>query len=527
LNNLGVIEMFRKLAIIFVSLFGVLLSVPTLFPSVAPYFPSWIQPIPLGLDLKGGAQLLLEVDTNVMLKDKNAQLYDEVRSAMINRDKGVIRFSDLRNTQDGVSLVVRDSGEVSKAKGRLKSVLGNGVDVSSNGKNLTISYTSKARDEMIADAMSRSIEIVRRRIDALGTKEPSIQSQNGKYILIQLPGVDNPERIKDLIGQTAKMTFHLVNESITNEQLASGRAPSGTMFLPYMDNPNQIVPVYSHVEVSGDSLKNSQADFDQNNMPVVTTEFDASGARRFAKLTTEHVNERFAIVLDGKVLSAPTIREPIPGGRGQISGGFTLQGAKDLAVLLRSGALPAPLTVIEERTVGAGLGADTIATGKIGSAVGVLFILIFMVMLYGIFGLFADIVLIVNLMMIVGVSALLGATLTLPGIAGIVLTLGMAVDANILPFERIRDEVRSGVPTLRAVDYGFTRSTKTVLDGELTNLICALILFQFGAGPIRGFAVTLSIGVATTLFTCLLLTKVFVDYYMKGKSRKIGFVRIK
>ena len=519
--------MFRKLAIIFISLFGMLLAVPTISPKLAPYFPSWIQPIPLGLDLKGGAQLLLEVDTDVMLKEKSAQLYDETRSALIDRSKGVIRFSELRNTGNGVSLVVRESDEVSKAKGRLRSVLGNGVDVTSSGKTLTITYTSKAREEMIQDAMNRSIEIVRRRIDALGTKEPSIQSQGGKYILVQLPGVDNPEHIKELIGRTAKMTFHLVNENITNEQLASGHAPSGTMFLDYMENPGQKVAVYSRVEVSGDSLKNSEASFDQNNMPVVTTEFDASGARRFAKLTTEHVNERFAIVLDDKVLSAPTIREPIPGGRGQISGNFTLQSAKDLAVLLRSGALPAPLEVIEERTVGAGLGADTIATGKIGSAVGVLFVLVFMAMLYGIFGLFADIVLIVNLLMIVGVSALFGATLTLPGIAGIVLTLGMAVDANILPFERIRDEVRAGVPTLRAVDYGFTRSTKTVLDGELTNLICALILFQFGAGPIRGFAVTLSIGVATTLFTCLLLTRVFVDYYMNGKSRKIGYIRNK
>ena len=519
--------MFKKLAIIFVSLFGILLAVPTLCPSLAPYFPSWIQPIPLGLDLKGGAQLLLEVDTEVMLKEKSAQLYDEVRSAMIDRSKGVIRFSELRNDGKSVSLIVREEDEVSKAKGRLKSVLGNNVDISSSGKSLTVSYTTKAREEMIQDAMNRSIEIVRRRIDALGTKEPSIQSQGGKYILVQLPGVDNPERIKELIGKTAKMSFHLVNENITNEQLQSGHAPSGTMFLQYMENPEQLIPVYSRVEVSGDSLKNSQADFDQNNMPVVTTEFDASGTRRFAKLTTEHVNERFAIVLDDKVLSAPTIREPIPGGRGQISGGFTLQGAKDLAVLLRSGALPAPLSVIEERTVGAGLGADTIATGKIGAVVGVIFVLVFMAMLYGVFGLFADIVLVVNLLMIIGVSALFGATLTLPGIAGIVLTLGMAVDANILPFERIRDEVRAGTPTLRAVDYGFVRSAKTVLDGELTNLICALILFQFGAGPIRGFAVTLSIGVMTTLFTCLLLTRVFVDYYMNGKNKRIKYIRNK
>jgi preprotein translocase subunit SecD len=519
--------MWKKLAIIFVAVFGVMLSIPTIAPNMSRFFPSWIKPVPLGLDLKGGAQLLLEVDTATMFKEKSNQLYEEVRSTLIDRNKGVIRYANLRNNDGVISFDVRESGDVSKAKGRLRSVLGTTADIDSSGNAIKISYSDKQKEEMVQDALARSIEIVRRRIDALGTKEPSIQSQGGKYILIQLPGVDNPEHIKELIGQTAKMTFHLVNENVSPEQLASGRAPSGTDFLPYMDMPWQTVPVYSRIEVSGESLKDSQADFDQNNMPVVTTVFDAVGARKFAKLTTEHVNERFAIVLDGKVLSAPNIREPIPGGRGQISGGFTLQGAKDLAVLLRSGALPAPLTVIEERTVGAGLGADTIASGKIGSAVGLLFIILYMILIYGRFGIIADTVLLVNLAMIVGVSALLGATLTLPGIAGIVLTLGMAVDANILPFERIRDEVKSGTPTLRAVDLGFSRSNKAVLDGELTNLICALILFQFGAGPIRGFAVTLSIGVLTTLFTCMLLSKVIIDWYMGGKNRKIGYVRMK
>ncbi len=519
--------MFKKLAIVFVALFGVLLALPTMFPGTSRYLPSWMHPISLGLDLKGGAQLLLEVDTNTMLQEKTAQLYDEVRNAMIDRNKGVIRFSNLTSRDGHVSLVVREDDDLSKAKGRLRSVFGDTVDVSSSGKTLTLSYSDKQKQDMVQDALARSIEIVRRRIDALGTKEPSIQSQGGKYILIQLPGVDNPEHIKELVGQTAKMTFHLVNENVSSAQVESKVAPAGTEFLPYIDSPQNIVPVYSHVEVSGESLKDSQADFDQNNMPVVTTVFDAAGARRFAKLTTEHVGERFAIVLDGKVLSAPTIREPIPGGRGQISGGFTLQGAKDLAVLLRSGALPAPLQVIEERTVGAGLGADTIAQGKIGSLIGLVFVLLFMVMVYRSFGLIADIVLLVNLAMIIGVSALMGATLTLPGIAGIVLTLGMAVDANILPFERIRDEIRSGAMPLRAVDAGFHRSMKTVLDGELTNLICALILFQFGAGPIRGFAVTLSIGVITTLFTCISLSKVLIDWYMGGKNKKIGYVKNK
>ena len=519
--------MFKKLAIVFVALFGVLLALPTMFPGTSRYLPSWMHPISLGLDLKGGAQLLLEVDTNTMLQEKTAQLYDEVRNAMIDRNKGVIRFSNLTSRDGHISLVVREDDDLSKAKGRLRSVFGDTVDVSSSGKTLTLSYSDKQKQDMVQDALARSIEIVRRRIDALGTKEPSIQSQGGKYILIQLPGVDNPEHIKELVGQTAKMTFHLVNENVSSAQVESKVAPAGTEFLPYIDSPQNIVPVYSHVEVSGESLKDSQADFDQNNMSVVTTVFDATGARRFAKLTTEHVGERFAIVLDGKVLSAPTIREPIPGGRGQISGGFTLQGAKDLAVLLRSGALPAPLQVIEERTVGAGLGADTIAQGKIGSLIGLVFVLLFMVIVYRGFGLIADIVLLINLAMIIGVSALMGATLTLPGIAGIVLTLGMAVDANILPFERIRDEIRSGAMPLRAVDAGFHRSMKTVLDGELTNLICALILFQFGAGPIRGFAVTLSIGVITTLFTCISLSKVLIDWYMGGKNKKIGYVKNK
>ena len=514
--------MFKKLAIIFTAVFCVLLAVPTMSPKLAPYFPSWISPVSLGLDLKGGAQLLLEVDTATMFQEKTQQLYEETRSALIDRNKGVIRFSNLRSHDGVVSLVVRNEDEVSDAKGRLKSAFAGTVDIASDGKAIKLSYTDKQKEEMVKDALARSIEIVRRRIDALGTKEPSIQSQGGKYILVQLPGVDNPERIKELIGQTAKMSFHLVNESVTMEQLQNGRAPSGTELLPYMDMPGQVLPVYSRVEVSGDSLKDSQADFDQNNMPVVSTVFDASGARRFAKLTTEHVNERFAIVLDGKVLSAPVIREPIPGGRGQISGGFSLQGAKDLAVLLRSGALPAPLQVIEERTVGAGLGADVIAGGKMGAIAGVLFIFIFLFTVYRGFGAIAGISLMVNLGMIVGLTALFGATLTLPGIAGIVLTLGMAVDANVLPFERIRDEVRSGVQPLRAVSIGFDRATKAVLDGNLTTLICGLVLFQFGAGPIRGFAVTLSIGILTTLFTCVCLSKVIIDWYMNGKNKKIG-----
>ncbi|MDR2268702.1 MAG: protein translocase subunit SecD [Rickettsiales bacterium] len=517
--------MLKKISIIFVAVFGVLLALPTVWSGSMRFLPSWFHPVSLGLDLKGGAQLLLAVDSDAMFREKSNSLYETIRGTLLDREKGLVRFSDLRNNNGIVSLIIRDSDDVSKARGRIRGMIPD-ADISADGNMITVGYSEKERTRILSDAVARSIEIVRRRIDAFGTKEPSIQQQGGKYILVQLPGVDNPERIKDLIGQTAKMTFHLVNENVTSEQISRGRPPSGTEFLPMSDGVG-VIPIYSRVELSGENLIDAQAAFDQNNMPVVTQVFDGVGARKFARLTTGHVNERFAIVLDGKVLSAPVIREPIPGGRGQISGNFTTRSAEDLAVLLRSGALPAPLSVIEERTVGAGMGSDAIEAGKIACVWGFFLIILFMILVYGKFGIIADGVLVVNLLMILGISALFGATLTLPGIAGIVLTLGMAVDANILPFERIRDEIKSGSGSLRAIELGFEKALKAVMDGNLTTLLCALVLFQFGAGPIRGFAVTLSVGILTTLFTCIPLSHLVIDMYMKGKNKKIGFVRIK
>jgi preprotein translocase subunit SecD len=513
--------MLKKISIVLVTMLGLLAAVPTIWTPVEKYLP--FHSINLGLDLKGGAQLLLSVDTDAIIKEKSASLYEEVRSSMLDREKGIIRFSDLRNNNGMVSMVIKNPDEVSKAKGRLRSRIGD-ADITVKNNAIIVGYSEQEKEKIMNDALARSIEIVRRRVDAFGTKELSIQSQGGKYILVQLPGVDDPERIKDLIGQTAKMTFHLVNENVTSQQLASGRPPLGTEFLPMSDGMG-VVPVYSKVELSGENLTDSQASFDQNNVPVVTQVFDSMGAKKFARLTTEHVNERFAIVLDGKVLSAPTIREPIPGGRGQISGNFTTKTAENLAVLLRSGALPAPLTVVEERTVGAGLGDDTIAAGRIACIWGLALIMLFMFLIYGKFGLIANGVLLINLVMIIGISAFFGATLTMPGIAGIILTLGMAVDANILPFERIRDEIKAGSTSLKAVSSGFEKAFKAVLDGNLTTLICALVLFQFGAGPIRGFAVTLSIGIITTLFTCIPLAHLIINAYMNGKNKKIGFIK--
>jgi len=515
--------MFKKILIVVTAVFGVLLAVPTMVQETDSFLPGIFRPINLGLDLRGGAQLLLEVDVDTMMRDNAAITHDMVRSSLLDRGRGVIRFSDMQSRDGVVTFTLRDASEVNKTRGRLRAAVPH-TEITVSGANFTIRVTDSERDRMLADAIDRSIEIIRRRIDEFGTKEPSIQRQGSRYILVQLPGVDNPEQIKSLIGQTAKMTFHLVNEDITHEMMAEGRPPAGTEFLP--SNDGGMVAIFSRIELSGENLIDSQASFDQQrHMPVVTQVFDSVGTRRFRQLTTENVNRRFAIVLDGRVLSAPVINEPIPGGRGQISGNFTMQTAQELAVLLRSGALPAPLAVIEERTVGAGLGADTIRAGANAAIAGIIVVMLFMILVYGKFGIVANIALLVNLALIIGISALFGATLTMPGIAGIILTLGMAVDANILPFERIRDEIKGGSAPLRAVSSGFDRALKAVLDGNLTTLICALVLFQFGAGPIRGFAVTLSIGVFTTLFTCILLSRLMIETYMNGKNKKIGYVK--
>ncbi len=517
--------MMKKILIIGLAIFVSLLALPTFVPSSTNYLPSFFKPINLGLDLKGGAHLLMEVDTDIMMKEKNAGLYDGVRSALIDRDRGLIRFSDLKFEDGKVSFNVRNKDDISKTKGRIRSVMGDTIDITQNNGRFEVSYNLKQEEEIKKDAISRSIEIVRRRIDSMGTKELSIQQQGSQYIVVQLPGVDNPEHIKDLIGKTAKMTFHLVNENVSQSDIAKGRIPAGTELLHLADNPNVVIPIYKRVEVSGESLTDSKASFDQNNMPVVTTVFDSDGARRFAKLTTDHVNERFAIVLDDIILSAPVIREPIPGGRGQISGGFSTQEANDLSVLLRSGALPAPLNVIEERTIGPGLGEDSIQAGQFAAVVGIILIVIFMILVYRLFGIFADTVLIVNMLMLIGIMALFGATLTLPGIAGIVLTLGVAVDGNILVFERIREEIKAGASIRKAVDSGFDRAMATIMDANLTTLISALVLFQFGAGPIRGFAVTLTIGILTTLFTCVPLSRIILNSWVASNPKKIPYIK--
>ena len=360
---------------------------------------------------------------------------------------------------------------------------------------------------------------MRRRIDETGVREPTIQRQGTDRILVQLPGVDDPDRIKALLGQTAKMVFRLVDVSKSANEAIATKVPSGSELLaPLMESASEpsLYLVKKRVMVSGEHLIDAQATF-QDGQPVVSFRFDTNGSKRFGKVTSENVNRPFAIILDNKVISAPVIREPILGGSGIISGSFTVKTANDLALLLRAGALPAPLTVLEERTVGPGLGFDSIEAGKLASIIGLCLVIIFMVVAYGLFGIFANLALFFNIVIILGALSALQATLTLPGIAGIVLTIGMAVDANVLIFERIREEVLLGRTPISAIDAGYKRALTTIIDSNLTTLFAAICLYSFGSGPIKGFAVTLAIGILTSMFTSIMLTRFLIVLWLRRK----------
>ncbi len=399
------------------------------------------------------------------------------------------------------------------------------VQIGSDGAG-TMKFNQIATETRRRQAVEQSIEIIRRRIDETGTKEPTIQREGQQRILVQLPGVDNPEHVKALLGRTAKLTFQLVDSSVTLDEARRGRLPPGDEILASQEGrgnrggPDAYL-VRKRVMVGGDMLTDAQATF-QNNEPVVSFKFDAAGAKRFGDVTRENVGKPFAIVLDNKVISAPVIREAILGGSGIISGSFTVQSASDLALLLRAGALPAPIQILEERTVGAELGADSIHAGAVASIVGVVLVIVFMVLFYGLFGVFADIALIFNLCLMLGALSLLGATLTLPGIAGIALTMGMAVDANVLIYERIKEELRGGRSVLSSMEAGFTRAFGTILDSHVTTLVAGILLYWLGSGPVKGFAVTLSIGVLTSLFSAILVTRLqIVTWLRRVKPKEI------
>ena len=369
------------------------------------------------------------------------------------------------------------------------------------------------------------MEVIRRRVDETGTKEPTIQRQGEDRILLQLPGVQDPGRMKELLGTTAKLTFRMVDMSMSVEQARATHTPPGDEILPSSENASGGPAEYlirKRVMVSGENLKGATPGFDpRNNQPVVNIRFDSIGGKRFADATRDNVGKLFAIVLDNKVISAPRINEPILGGSAQISGSFTVQQTQDLALLLRAGALPAPMTIVQERTVGPDLGADSIAEGKEASIIGAALVVIFMMVIYGFLGFLANLALVVNLIMIFGALSALQATLTLPGIAGIVLTIGMAVDANVLIYERIREEARNGKTPFNAIDAGFRRAMVTILDANLTTLITGIILYLVGTGPVQGFAVTLSIGVCTSVFTAVTVTRLFVAIWLRRRRPQV------
>ena len=472
--------------------------------------------VSLGLDLQGGSYLLLRVDLNVVIKEYLEEISTDVRKKL---RKARIGYSKLGSTETSVSVKIRQKEDFRESKDLLTNVdLKSDVDFGSNGF-VKITPRDEALEERKLLALQQSIEIVRRRIDETGVREPTIQRQGTDRILVQLPGVDDPDRIKALLGQTAKMVFRLVDLSKSVNEAAATRVPSGSELLAPLNGSASEPSLYlvkKRVMVSGEHLIDAQATF-QDGQPVVSFRFDTNGSKRFGKVTSENVNRPFAIILDNKVISAPVIREPILGGSGIISGSFTVKTANDLALLLRAGALPAPLTVLEERTVGPGLGFDSIEAGKLASIIGLFLVIVFMVVAYGLFGIFANLALFFNIVIILGALSALQATLTLPGIAGIVLTIGMAVDANVLIFERIREEVLLGRTPISAIDAGYKRALTTIIDSNLTTLFAAICLYSFGSGPIKGFAVTLAIGILTSMFTSIMLTRFLIVLWLRGK----------
>jgi preprotein translocase subunit SecD len=519
----------KALAIILTALVVCLFAVPNFFPeATVKSWPKWAQRhLVLGLDLQGGSHILLEVDSNSVKKDKLDQVRDDTRKTL--RD-AKIPYTGLTVRNDNVEVRITKDTDVAAALTKLRELsqpLG-GLLGSSGQRSLEITdaggglirlnVPQAAITERVRQSVEQSIQIVERRVNELGTVEPLIQRQGLDRILVQVPGLQDPTRLKELLGKTAKMEFRMVDLTVPPDQAAGGRLPADSELLPSAEPSGQPQVIKKQVLVSGGDLTDAQPGFDQRSgQPIVSFKFNTSGSRKFAQATTEHVKEPFAIVLDGKVISAPVIQEPITGGSGQISGSFTVQQANDLAILLRAGALPAPLTIIEERTVGPGLGQDSIEKGELAAYVGSILVIVFMLLTYRLFGVFANIAVAINVAMIFGILSLLNATLTLPGIAGIVLTVGIAVDSNVLIYERIREELRGGRTAISAIDAGFKRALSTILDSNITTFIAAAVLFYIGTGPVRGFAVTLGIGIITTVFTAFTLTRLIVATWVRWK----------
>ena len=514
----------KTFSILGACLIGLLLCVPNAIRAPASWVP-W-RTMHLGLDLQGGSYLLLEVDMKAVIKERLESLMDGVRQAL---RPGAIFYQTLeaQPDQNRISLRLRDASKTDAAIAALKPLISSDnpsgtpdIELLPAGDGtITMTLSPVALHARASGAVLQSIEIVRRRIDETGVIDPQIAQQGEGRIVVQLPGIGDPNRIKQLIGKTAHMTFRLVDEAANLS--ATGTPPPGVDFLPMQDRGGEKVAVRKRIDVDGADLTDARAGTNpQTGEWVVNFVFNSVGTRRFADVSKANVNHRFAIVLDDKVISAPVIREAITQGRGQISGSFTAASANDLAVLLRAGALPAPLTVIEERSVGPELGADSIRAGAISLAIGFVLVIAFMGFFYGLFGWFANLALVVNLILMLAIMSLLEATLSLPGMAGILLTLGMAVDANILINERIREEQKLGRPPLSALEHGFSRAFRTIFDSNATAFLAHVMLFAFGSGPVKGFAVTITLGIATSMFTAWMLTRLLVArWYVANKPQ--------
>lgn len=508
--------------------FGVLMSLPSLFFGEShKYWPTFLpdETINLGLDLSGGSHILLEADPAEVGETRLQTMEESVRAEMRRADPR-INIGDISRKEGVLSFMVRDSTQVDAAREALLPLTtGAGLtgqrdwDIEvRDDTRFVVSPTSAGLENAVDNAMDTATDVIRRRIDEMGTREPTIIRQGDTRIVVQVPGLEDPEALKELLGKTAKLEFKLVDFEADPNAVAAGRPPVGSQIFPYPDNPAGIpnIAVKRLGGISGDKLTDAGQGFDQEtNAPVVNITFDTEGGAKFARLTQNNVGRPFAIILDGEVLSAPNINEPILGGSAQISGNFTVEGANQLSIALRSGALPVELQVVEERTVGPDLGADSIRKGMIAAIIGTAAVLAFMIVTYGRFGFYANFALTLNLFLILGVMAIFNATLTLPGIAGFILTVGSAVDANVLINERIREERRRGRRVVQAVEVGYKEASRAIFDANITNVIAGLLLFIFGSGPVRGFAVVLIIGIITSVFTAVVVTRMLVALWLR------------
>lgn len=497
----------RIILILAVCFLGIFFAIPNVI-SNSDALPKWWQPVNLGLDLQGGSNLLLEVKVDDVIKERMSSIEDSARQ-ILRENK--IRYQNLNAGADSVKVKIENANSRNKAANLFRKI-DDGIQATENADGeIEIKYSDVELNKLKMKIVDQSIEIVRRRIDELGTKEPVIQSQGVDRIVVQLPGLQNPEYVKTLLGKTAKMSFHLVDSRSSAAEARRGKLSASSRLIQGSEGETYVIgrkPV-----VSGENLVDAQPSF-QEGEAVVSFKFNSLGGKKFGEVTKNNIGERLAIVLDNEVISAPTIQSAILGGSGIISGNFTVKSANDLALLLRSGALPAPLEILEERTVGAGLGSDSIREGIVASIIGLIAVVLFMVAAYGLFGVFTTVTVFTNLFLMLGALSFMGATLTLPGIAGIILTIGMAVDANVLIFERMREEVKAGRSTKDAAEAGFTEAWGTIVDSNLTTLVAAFVLFYFGTGPVRGFAVTLAIGIATSMFTSVTVTRLIISSWI-------------